>query len=231
MPLEALIFDVDGTLAETEEVHRQAFNESFFTFGLDWHWSVADYRTLLKTTGGKERIRAHAASLDTSLGDDLIWELHSLKTARYGEIIESGVVDLRPGIAELVANARANGLRLAVATTTNRPNVDALIRATMGGDAGAVFDVIAAGDEVGAKKPAPDVFLLALKRLGLEAGTCLAFEDSLNGLRSAMGAGLNTIVTPSRYTSDEEFEGALAVLDDLHALTRIEDLKSMFAAA
>lgn len=230
MPPEALIFDVDGTLAETEEVHRQAFNETFADFGLGWHWGVDDYRGLLKIAGGKERIRAHAATIGDDLADEFVRHMHARKTWRYGEMIKSGATGLRPGITELIADAADKHVRLAIATTTNRPNVDALIAATLGCPAEDVFEVIAAGDEVAAKKPAPDVFLLALERLGLPPGACLAFEDSRNGLRAALGAGLATIVSPSQYTAGEDFAGALAVLD-LRSVSHIEDLETLFTAA
>ncbi|MCB1518344.1 MAG: HAD family hydrolase [Hyphomicrobiaceae bacterium] len=231
MTLRALIFDVDGTLAETEEVHRQAFNETFAEHGLFWHWSVDDYRELLKTTGGKERIRAYANSIGLVLDDDHVRRLHADKTRRYGELIASGTVGLRPGIAELIADAAEKGVRLAVATTTNRPNVDALIEATFNRPAGDVFEIIAAGDEVGAKKPAPDVYLLALEGLGLKPADCVAFEDSVNGLLSAKGAGLETIISPSRYTEGGDFSGALAVYDDLRHIASIEKLQNLAVAA
>ncbi|MGC9419024.1 MAG: HAD family hydrolase [Rhodovulum sp.] len=211
MTLKALIFDVDGTLAETEEAHRQAFNETFAARGLDWHWDREDYRRLLATTGGKERMRAFQADLPEGarrLSDDEIAALHAEKTARYGEILASGGLALRPGIAELVELAREAELGLAVATTTNRPNVEALTRCCWGKPAEQVFDVIAAGDEVAAKKPAPDVYRLALARLGLPPRECIAFEDSRNGLVSATRAGLAVIVTPSAYTDHEAFGGA-----------------------
>ena len=219
MPLEALVFDVDGTLAETEEVHRQAFNETFAAFGLAWHWSAEDYHGLLKTTGGKERMRAHAKAAGEPIPDDLVAAIHKAKTERYGEIIASGAVGLRPGIAGLIALAQREGLRLAIATTTNRPNVDILIRATFGAEPGEMFEAIAAGDEVAAKKPAPDVFLLAARRLGIAPARCLAFEDSANGLKSALGAGMPVVVSPSRYTADEDFTGAAAVLATYENLT------------
>ncbi|MFZ1680762.1 MAG: HAD-IA family hydrolase [Rhizobiaceae bacterium] len=219
MRLEALIFDVDGTLAETEEAHRRAFNETFAAFGLDWQWSAEDYRVLLRTTGGKERMKAHAETLGVAIDDELVARIHKAKTARYGEIIAQRDLALRPGIADLVAAAQARGIRLAVATTTNRPNVDALVEATFGKPAGAIFEVIAAGDEVRAKKPAPDVYLAALERLGLPAGSCLALEDSRNGLRSAMAAGIATVVSPSRYTAGEDFAGAVAVIGEFTALS------------
>lgn len=218
MTLAALIFDVDGTLAETEEAHRQAFNETFAAHGLDWTWSPEDYRRLLKTAGGRERMQAYQADLPPGarrLSDDEIAALHREKTARYAEILAAGDLALRPGIPDLVACARAAELRLAVATTTNRPNVEALTRACWGAPADRVFDVIAAGDEVAAKKPAPDVYELALARLGLPPHACIAFEDSRNGLLSAMGAGVPTIVTPSAYTDDEDFTGAACRLPSL----------------
>lgn len=202
----ALIFDVDGTLAETEEAHRQAFNETFAASGLDWSWSVDDYRDLLRTTGGKERMRQHRENIRAlAPGDEEIAALHRRKTARYTEIVAAGGLGLRPGVEALITAARAAGIRLAIATTTSRANVDVLIEACLGLSADVLFDVIAAGDEVAAKKPAPDVFLLALQRLGLPASDCIAFEDSRNGLVSAKGAGLKVVVTPSVYTAAETF--------------------------
>ncbi|MFN6980115.1 MAG: HAD-IA family hydrolase [Gemmobacter sp.] len=216
MTLAALIFDVDGTLAETEEAHRQAFNDAFADAGLPWHWSREDYRILLRTTGGKERIAAYQASLaDAPLDGAAIAALHRAKTNRYTALIARGGLALRPGVAELVAAARARGLALAIATTTSEANVEALARACWGQHAGAVFDVIAAGDMVAAKKPAPDVYRLALDRLGLPAASCLAFEDSRNGLLAARGAGLRVVVTPGLYTAGEDFAGAAALLPDL----------------
>jgi HAD superfamily hydrolase (TIGR01509 family) len=214
--LKALIFDVDGTLAETEEAHREAFNEIFEADGLDWHWSVEDYRILLKTTGGKERMRAYRDAIGADAPTDAqIAEMHQRKTARYAEILASGLLSLRPGVSWLVDAARDAGLKVAVATTTNRPNVDALCQCCWGVDADQVFDVIAAGDEVQAKKPAPDVFLLALERLGMRADQAIAFEDSLNGVRSAQAAGLRVLVTPSAYTDHEDFSDAEWVVPNL----------------
>lgn len=218
MTLRALIFDVDGTLSETEEAHRRAFNEAFAEAGMDWNWSVEDYTWLLKTTGGKERMRAFRAHIGAaSPSDEEIAALHRAKTARYGALVESRALTLRPGVAELIAAARAAGLKVAVATTTNRPNVDALCRACWGKEAGEVFDVIAAGDEVKAKKPAPDVFDLAVGRLGIDPSEVVAFEDSRNGVLSAQAAGLRVIVTPSRYTAAEDFSMAEWVVPDLSA--------------
>jgi len=229
--LEALIFDVDGTLAETEEAHRAAFNRTFAAHGIDWDWSREDYRWLLNTTGGKERMRAWQQSLPPGarrLSDEEIAALHREKTGHYAEILGAGELALRPGVAELIDAGRATGLKIAVATTTNLPNVAALTRCCWQAEPDAVFDVVAAGDEVAAKKPAPDVFELALARLGLEPGVCLAFEDSLNGLNAAKGAGLVTLVTPSVYTDDQDFARADLVRADLAGVT-LADLDGLLA--
>lgn len=218
MSLKALIFDVDGTLAETEEAHRAAFNATFRAWGLDWHWSQDDYRRLLKTTGGKERVKAFQAGLpaeERRLSDDEIAAFHAEKTKAYTDILDRGELELRPGVAELIEAAGAAGLRVAVATTTNLPNVEALSQCCWGRPATEVFEVIAAGDQVKAKKPAPDVFELALQRLGIAGENALAFEDSRNGALSAKGAGLPVLVTPSAYTDSDDFSDAEYVVPSL----------------
>ncbi len=216
--LKALIFDVDGTLCETEETHRHAFNRAFAETGLNWHWTVDDYRRLLRTTGGKERMRAHRDACGLLQPDDpAIARLHALKTQHYVTALAKGDLVPRPGVRDIINEARSCGLALAIATTTSPANVEALVRAIWGCDAHAVFDVIAAGDEVIAKKPAPDVYLLALQRLGLPATAAIAFEDSRNGMRSARAAGLRVVVTPGIYTADEDFSGADWLVPDLSA--------------
>jgi len=229
MTLKALIFDVDGTLAETEEIHRRAFNETFSDFGLDWLWDRDLYKELLRVTGGKERMRyfIEANSLpDRDRAFGLIAEIHAAKTNKYTSLIHAGAARLRPGVRELVLEAKAEGMKLAIATTTSVPNVEALIQVNWGTCPGDIFDVIAAGDEVPNKKPAPDVYLLALARLGLEPSCCIAFEDSENGLKSALNAGLDTIVTVSGYSRDQDFSGALVILPDL-AKTAFSQLDGM----
>ncbi|WP_051202600.1 HAD family hydrolase [Sediminimonas qiaohouensis] len=223
-PLTALIFDVDGTLSETEELHRHAFNAAFKASGLDWHWTIPLYRALLMTTGGKERIRAYIQNHapGDALSPDQIAQLHADKTRRYGTMVAQGHIALRPGIAGLIAQARAEGLHIAIATTTSRSNVDALIRATFKQPAAHVFDVIAAGDEVANKKPAPDVYNLALRRLGLLPTQALALEDSRNGLLSAHRAGIACVVSPGPYTLGQDFALARAVLDSFADL-RLSD--------
>jgi HAD superfamily hydrolase (TIGR01509 family) len=216
MTPKALVFDVDGTLAETEETHRAAFNQTFREAGLDWRWSVEDYGRLLGTTGGKERMKRHRDAMGAPEPDDAaIAALHQRKTEIYAEFIRSGNIALRPGVAELVASAGRAGVRVAVATTTNRPNVEGLCRACWGRGADEVFEVIAAGDEVARKKPAPDVFTLALHRMRLGPGDCIALEDSRNGVLSARAAGLEVVVTPSIYTAGDDFPGAARIVTDL----------------
>ncbi len=232
-PLRGLIFDVDGTLAETEELHRRAFNESFARWGLDWHWSREHYRRLLATTGGKERIAAHVRdhAPETALSADGIARLHGEKTAIYDRIVGEGTLALRPGIAALLAEARRHGLRLAIATTTSRPNVETLSRAIWGRPASEIFDVIASGDEVLHKKPDPEIYRLALARLELPAGAVIAFEDSRNGLLSATGAGIATVVAPGPYTRDQDFGEAALVVEEFTACLPLERLSARLGKA
>lgn len=215
--IKALIWDVDGTLSETEETHRDAFNQSFAAAGLDWTWDRATYRRLLQVTGGKERMARFAADSGMAMDVKTISAIHVNKTKTYGRLIETGSASLRPGVRDVIKAARQRGIRHAIATTTSRPNIDALILATMGQPADHVFDAIAAGDEVAAKKPAPDVYLLALQRLGLPPADCIAVEDSVPGLAAARAAGLRVLVTPSVYTDGDDFGAADWVLPDLTA--------------
>ena len=217
----AIIFDVDGTLAETErDGHRVAFNRAFSEAGLGWYWDVRTYGRLLDVTGGKERLRHWWASVDAEGfarpdTEERIRAIHRRKTEIYGAIVRDGGVKLRPGVARLIAQARACGLRLAVATTTAPENVDALVASTLGCAASDVFEVIGAGDVVPAKKPAPDVYRWVLDRLGLGADEVIAIEDSGQGMTAATGAGIATLVTTGQYTRGPQYPGAIAVVDGL----------------
>lgn len=220
MTIHALLFDVDGTLADTEEAHRRSFNAAFGTCGLDWQWSPAEYRALLRVTGGKERIAAHVDTLDLPASHQRILreripEIHAEKTRCYGQIVADGSVPLRSGVARLIGEARESGCLLGIATTTTAANVEALLSATLGPDALDAFAVIVCGDAVRAKKPAPDIYELALRTLGLDAEQAVAFEDSENGLRAARAAGLYTVVTPTYWTEDGDLRGADLLLPEL----------------
>jgi HAD superfamily hydrolase (TIGR01509 family) len=217
----ALILDVDGTLAETEEVHRQAFNAAFAGANLGWCWGRAAYRDLLRIAGGKERIRAFdrmrgGASV---LSDAEVTELHRTKTAIYTDMIATGGCPLRPGVRDLLTAALARGQRLAIATTTSRGNIDALLAPELGRDWTDAFSAIVAGDEVSKKKPAPDVYLEALSRLNLSPSECLSIEDSGIGLVAASRAGIPVLISRSAYFREDDFSAALLAVDDLTELT------------
>jgi HAD superfamily hydrolase (TIGR01509 family) len=216
----ALIFDVDGTLAETEELHRQAFNHAFVRHGLDWRWDRAVYKELLRVTGGKERIRAYHERLRIAapLSDADIAALHRIKTAHYAELVETGCCPLRPGVTDLLIAARARGQRLAIATTTSHGNIDALLSRALGPRWSVDFEAIVAGDDIRHKKPAPDVYLEILTRLKLEPSDCVAIEDSANGLIAASRAKIPVLITRSMFFRDDDFSEARAVLDDLSGL-------------
>jgi HAD superfamily hydrolase (TIGR01509 family) len=211
---------VDGTLSETEETHRLAFNQVFREEGFDWSWDRALYTELLKVMGGKERLAHYISAYRPEftrrvLDAGIIPDLHRRKTEIYTGMVAEGTPRLRPGIARMIEEARAEGLKVAIATTTSVPNIVALLDATLGKGAMDRFDAIAAGDMVETKKPAPDVFLLALEKLGLPAECCIAFEDTENGVLSAKAAGIPSIATPSIYTADDDFSDALAVVSVL----------------
>lgn len=221
MSLQALIFDVDGTLADTErDGHRPAFNLAFAEAGLDWDWDVALYGDLLSVTGGKERIRYYLQKYRPDFvlpdqADAWIAGLHQAKTRHYVRLLSEGLIPLRPGVKRLLTEARAHNLRLAIATTTTPENVTALLEATLGKESIDWFEVIAAGDIVPKKKPDPAIFTYALQALNLPADACLAFEDSRNGLRASHGAHLRTVVTINDYTREDDFSEAALVLESL----------------
>ncbi len=217
--LEALIFDVDGTLADTErDGHRVAFNQAFKEAGLDWDWTPELYGELLQVTGGKERIRLYVEKFlsDFKLEEDITAfaaNLHKRKTHFYLELLKSGAIPLRSGVERLIQSARDVGMRLAIATTTTPENVTYLLSSTLGKESIDWFEVIAAGDIVPAKKPAPDIYTWAMEQMDIKADACLAFEDSLNGVKSSLAANLKTIITVNDYTKDDDFSGASLVLD------------------
>ena len=220
LSIEALIFDVDGTLADTEEAHRQSFNDAFRAHGLEFSWGRELYRELLRVTGGKERLaaffsRTRLAESERARLLGLIPRLHATKSSFYREKLERGGVPLRSGVRRLMSEARAAGVRLAIASTTSPENVSALLEGALGYEALAGFSVIATGDAVPRKKPAPDIYVLALSQLSLTARRAVAFEDSAIGVASAKAAGLLTVATPSDWTQGQDFAAADLVLPGL----------------
>jgi HAD superfamily hydrolase (TIGR01509 family) len=215
--MTTLIFDVDGTLAETERYgHRVAFNQAFAEAGLDWFWSESLYGQLLEVSGGKERIRyyiTHYLPKEISVGDDLVQQLHNAKNRYYHQLLEQGKIPLRPGVKRLITEANEAGIRLAIATTSTLENTVALLETHFG--TASYFRAIAAGDIVPKKKPAPDIYHYVLEQLGVPAKDCLVFEDSQPGLTAATEAGLKTVITLNHYTAHQDFSTATLVLSHL----------------
>ncbi|VXD18133.1 Protein CbbY, plasmid [Planktothrix serta PCC 8927] len=217
--LQALIFDVDGTLADTErDGHRIAFNQAFSEVGIPWNWSIDLYGQLLAIGGGKERIRYYIEQYEpdfllTENLDNLIADLHQLKNQYYRKLLDQGLIPLRPGVQRLIQEAREKEIRLAIATTSALPNVLALLENT------AIhpdwFEIIAAGDIVPAKKPAPDIYFYVLEKLGLNSSDCLVFEDSHHGFLASKQVELKTIITVNDYTKNQDFTEALLVINHL----------------
>ena len=219
--LQALLWDVDGTVAETErDGHRIAFNQAFDALGLPWRWGVAEYGGLLQVAGGRERLlHDMARRADAPAGeparDALARELHRRKNAAYVELVRQGGIVPRPGVLRLVDECRRAGVRLAVASTTSRCNVAALFTAVWGAGWPDIFTTVVCAEDAPLKKPHPQVYLLALQHLGLAPQKAVAIEDSPAGLQAARAAGLACGVTRSAYFAHADFSGAAWVRDDL----------------
>jgi HAD superfamily hydrolase (TIGR01509 family) len=223
MKIQAIIFDVDGTLADTEDAHRIAFNKAFAENNLPWNWDVALYDKLLKVTGGKERIKHYVESYLPDFQkpadyDGFVKNLHVQKTGHYTAMLRDGLIPLRPGIKQLIADAHKAGIKLAIATTTSPENVSALLEVGLGKDWQKYFSSVGCGDIVPHKKPAPDIYNWVLAELKLAPQDCIALEDSNNGLRSALAAGIRTYVTTNPYTHRQDFAEAAGVFEDLSDL-------------
>jgi len=230
--LRALIWDVDGTLAETEDHgHRVAFNRAFEEAGLPWRWDSRLYAELLAVAGGKERIHAWWRRVDPMAAAapgaaDVIARLHERKTAHYLEALGRGDIGLRPGVQRLLMEAANHGLKQAIATTTTPANVHRLLEVTLGAGATTLFDVIGAGDVAAAKKPAPDIYHWVLERLDLHASQCLAIEDSFDGVAAACAAEVPVVLVRSRFTPPRPCAGCIDDLPGLQATT-LRELRRM----
>ncbi len=236
--MDALLFDCDGVLADTErDGHRVAFNRAFAARGLASDWSVERYGDLLRTAGGKERMRRafdeDGWPVPEGERDALIADLHRLKTGLFMEIVDGGQLPLRPGVARLIDEALAAGMKVAVCSTSNERAVQAIIDQL--GPERARHIGLFAGDVVKAKKPDPAIYNLASETLGVAPRRCAVIEDSNNGLRAALAAGMACIVTTSSYTAEEDFSGAARVVSELGdgqaAQVRLDDCRRAVEAA
>ncbi len=219
--LEGLIFDVDGTLADTERSgHRVAYNAAFRELGLDWNWDPEFYGILLAVHGGKERLHHYVDHYAPEIGgvrnvDAFIDDIHALKTEKFVDIVRRQGMPARPGIKRLIKEAYSTGLRLAIATTTSRANVEALLATAIDPDASAWFEEIAAGEDAVHKKPSSEIYDFVRQRMGIPAQRLIALEDSRNGMLSASGSGVRTVITVNEYTAHEDFSEAILVVDQL----------------
>lgn len=216
--LRAIILDMDGTLCESEEVHRRAFNRAFAEVGLTWDWDRGLYGRLLQVKGGVDRLKHYMERVaDPRPAGDLeaqARELHGRKTELFKQMVAAGVPP-RPGVVRLMDEARGAGVRLVLVTSASVPTATALVQGTLGADGLQAFAAVCTGDKVERNKPAPDLYRLALEELGLGPEAGIAIEDDRAGLASATGAGIAVVATPSAYSAGEDFSGARAVVSDL----------------
>lgn len=233
-PWRALVWDVDGTLAETEhDGHLPAFNAAFAEAGApfnQWHWDEATYADLLGVAGGKERVlhwwrRIDASGAASPDAAARVAALHEAKTRHYTLRVAKGAVSLRPGVEALLRGAREAGLPQAIATTTQPDNERALITHTLGHAAMSWFDVVGAGDVVPRKKPAPDIHHWVLDRLGVPPAEVLVIEDSAVGVAAARAAGLAVLAVRSAFSRQDDFTGAVAVVDSLQDMSLAQLLR------
>ncbi len=218
--LSALIFDMDGTLADTEETHRQAFNRAFSDFELGWDWTPSLYTQLLRISGGRERIAYYGADLAANFATQqaflsYVAEIHTAKTSIYADMLTSGEVRLRPGVRRLIDAARNAGITLAIATSSAYSNVRTLLDTNLPSDWLSWFAAIESCDSVPDKKPSPAIYNAVLKKIAVHPARAIAIEDTQNGLRSAVAANISTIVTTHFFTRHHHFPQAILVLDSL----------------
>jgi HAD superfamily hydrolase (TIGR01509 family) len=219
--LEAILWDMDGVLADTErDGHRPAFNRAFKESDLNTEWDAVRYGKLLEVGGGKERMTAHwnevgwPGTIAEEGRQEKVKELHLRKTDIFMDMINEGNIPLRPGVLRIIDEAIAADIQLAVCSTSNVNAVTNLVKTLMGPERAAKFQIFA-GDMVEKKKPAPDVYNMAVAEMGLDKSRCVIVEDSGIGWGAAKAAGISCIVTMSSYTANEDFTGANMIVEDL----------------
>lgn len=220
MALEALIFDLDGTFVDTDELHRRAFNQAFLEFELGFDWKPDLYEKLLSVSGGADRIRHFIDGAPLSQEQKLalhavVPAVHREKTRIYGEMLSDNAAKLRSGVRRLMGEARQAGLRIGVVATSASANMQPLILSVLGREGASDIRAFVSADRVSRKKPAPDIYLLAASMLDVPPERCVAFEDSTNGVLAAKAAGIFTIATPSRWTRSQDFSRADICLSEL----------------
>jgi len=213
--LEALVFDVDGTIAETEGYHRRAFNRAFFLHGIPLLWGEEEYRRLLRVPGGWERIGYSARLRGIAMPREVIGRIHQTKTELYIDLLEKEGIAWRSGVRRLMQDAAQARIKVGIASVTATAAVNPLLAKGLGPDWRSVVQAVVTGEDVARKKPAPDAYLEAIRRLGVRADNAVAFEDSRAGVLSARAAGLYVIGTPSRWLVGDDLSEADLVLDQL----------------
>jgi HAD superfamily hydrolase (TIGR01509 family) len=221
MNLQALLFDCDGVLAETErDGHRVAYNRAMEALGIEVRWQADEYAELVLISGGKERLKYYfekdrARFPEDKFGPELIQRIYLEKTAIFKEMANRGDLPPRPGIGRIAAEAREAGVLLFVCSTSHKESVETLLKKNYGEDVFSWFTELFCGDVVAKKKPAPDIYLLAKDKYGLDPARCCVIEDSRNGLLAAKAAGMRCLITKSYYTQDEDFSEADGVVSSL----------------
>ena len=217
--LLGVIFDVDGTLADTEDAHRKAFNSAFKSIGLSWHWSWPVYKDLLAFSGGRERIKAYAKSQSENITDEeaqaLALNLHNIKNINYRKSLLKGDIKLRIGVKRLLDELASKKIKIAIATSSSKKNIETLLSLNLGKDWQKIFSVIETGDTVKLKKPHPDVYLSVIDKLKIPTSNLIAVEDTPNGLQAATAAGLSTLITTHKMTNGFLFKEAKLVVNSL----------------
>lgn len=216
----AILFDLDGTFVDTEELHRRAFNQTFMEYGLGWDWTPEVYEDLLLISGGEDRIFFHIDTMDVPHDRrerlrHLVPSIHRSKTQLFAQLVEDAHRLARPGIKRLIHEARAARCKIGIAATSVTPNVQWIVQSALGDEARGLIDAVATSAHVARRKPAPDLYVTLLSMLGLPADRCMAIEDSANGVASAKACGLFTIAVPGRWTRSQDFSRADLVLSSL----------------